>query len=294
MSYTPEQRAIIALSKRLSRGYGPRIRKALLEAEAVESSFRNLNYGDRDSQGVLQQRPSTGWGPPGNAAQDIRQFLDRAQSVVRSGFRGTAGQLAQAVQRSAFPGRYDQHRAEATALLGGAGPSGAASVPPMVAGPAPATGQQRSAFARALTNPAVAHDPLRLLQAIRAVEAPVKSPDAAAPGGDKGAVTGRGGGFKLSNNGSTLSQLEPLAHQFGLKITSTTGGKHVPNSYHYQGRAVDFSGDPAREMSLMHYALAHPHQFKEAFFDPAGYYVKDGRVYRGAIGGHNDHVHLAR
>src|SRR6266540_3019875 len=120
MSYTAEQRRNIALARALSRGYGPRVRKSLLEAMAVESSFRNLHYGDRDSQGVLQQRPSTGWGPPGNAETDIRQYLDRAGALAQRGFRGTAGQLAQAVQRSAFPGRYDQRAQEAASLLGGA------------------------------------------------------------------------------------------------------------------------------------------------------------------------------
>lgn len=28
----------------------------------------------------------------------------------------------------------------------------------------------------------------------------------------------------------------------GLYVTSTTGGRHAPNSYHYQGRAVDMGG----------------------------------------------------
>src|SRR6266511_1937205 len=120
MSYTPEQRRMIQLALGLSRGYGPKVRKSLLEAMAVESNYRNLNYGDRDSQGVLQQRPSTGWGPPGNAASDIRQYLARAGALARGGFHGSAGQLAQSVQRSAFPGRYDQRAQEAARLLGGA------------------------------------------------------------------------------------------------------------------------------------------------------------------------------
>lgn len=118
MAYTPEQRAVIALAKSLSAGAGPRVRQSLLEAIGVESSFRNLNYGDRDSQGVLQQRPSQGWGAPGNATQDIRQYLSRAQQLVQRGFRGSAGQLAQAVQHSAYPGRYDARAGEAAKLLG--------------------------------------------------------------------------------------------------------------------------------------------------------------------------------
>ena len=35
-----------------------------LAAAAQESGLRNLSYGDRDSIGVFQQRPSTGWGTP--------------------------------------------------------------------------------------------------------------------------------------------------------------------------------------------------------------------------------------
>lgn len=119
MAYTPQQQQTIQLARSLSRGYAPKVQRALLEALAVESSFRPLPYGDRDSVGVLQQRPSQGWGPASETpAMDIRQFLSRAARANQQGGYGTAGQLAQAVQRSAFPGRYDQHRAEAIRLLG--------------------------------------------------------------------------------------------------------------------------------------------------------------------------------
>ena len=119
MAYTPHQQAMISLARRLSRNDTPIVQRALLEAMAVESNFRNIKYGDRDSVGVLQQRPSQGWGPASETpAQDINQFLTRARRNSR-GFRGTAGQLAQSVQRSAFPGRYDQRERQANELLGG-------------------------------------------------------------------------------------------------------------------------------------------------------------------------------
>ena len=35
-----------------------------LAAAMQESSLRNVNYGDRDSLGLFQQRPSAGWGTP--------------------------------------------------------------------------------------------------------------------------------------------------------------------------------------------------------------------------------------
>jgi hypothetical protein len=94
--------------------------------------------------------------------------------------------------------------------------------------------------------------------------------------------------------GRSIGYLEHFAAPYGLTVTSTTGGKHVKNSYHYRGRAVDFSGSSSSMMALMRQALKHPEQFVEAFYDPAGVYVKNGKVYKGSIGGHTDHVHLAR
>jgi len=125
VAYTPEQRQNINTLKRVARqrGASKRVTKALLEAASVESNYRNLHYGDRDSQGILQQRPSQGWGAPGSVEQDANDFLDRALQTNRK-FKESAGQLAQAVQRSAFPDRYDQHSSEANKLLGGSRSSG--------------------------------------------------------------------------------------------------------------------------------------------------------------------------
>ncbi len=136
MSYTPEQQRIIALYLRLSRGRHRKVRKSLLLAGRVESNFGNPSAARSDpgSEGGLQQRPDSGWGPASEPlAKDVQQYLERAGALMQQGFRGTAGQLAQAVQRSAYPERYDEHRAEATALLRGSPSSGggtaAASLP---------------------------------------------------------------------------------------------------------------------------------------------------------------------
>lgn len=118
MAYTPEQRRNIALANRLSAGHAPRVRQALLEAMGVESNFRNLTYGDRDSLGVLQQRRQYYPNAGKNVAYDIQQFLVRADRANKQ-VGGSAGTLAQAVQRSAFPGRYDEHASQAASLLGG-------------------------------------------------------------------------------------------------------------------------------------------------------------------------------
>lgn len=104
-------------------GASPREMKALGEALWVESKSQNLNYGDRDSRGPLQQRISQGWLHPNNVKLAVRDFLTHARA--NRGVQGSAGTLAQSVQRSAFPGRYDDAASAASQLqgLGGSGSS---------------------------------------------------------------------------------------------------------------------------------------------------------------------------
>jgi hypothetical protein len=82
--------------------------------------MNNLPCGDKDSLGVFQQRPSFGWGTPAqilNVEYASTQFFSRAQVEDGRCPGCTAGQIAQAVQRSGFPDRYDQAEAKARALL---------------------------------------------------------------------------------------------------------------------------------------------------------------------------------
>lgn len=89
-----------------------------------ESRLINIDYGDRDSVGLFQQRPSQGWGT-------VEQIMDPVYSTGRfyDGLVEVAGytelpvtEAAQAVQRSGFPDAYAQHearsRAWASALTG--------------------------------------------------------------------------------------------------------------------------------------------------------------------------------
>jgi len=83
----------------------------------VESGLRNLNYGDRDSLGVFQQRPSQGWGSPADIL-NVRHAADSFFNRFPGGWRGMdPGAVAQGVQRSAFPGRYDTQMAAARGLV---------------------------------------------------------------------------------------------------------------------------------------------------------------------------------
>lgn len=110
-----------------SRGASERVVLALFQAGLVESGFRNLTSGPDDSIGYLQQRPSQGWPAPTNVSTATNSFLDRAIKVAAAHPEYSAGQIAQAVQRSAFPGRYDAFTSAAVALLGTVDPAAAAA-----------------------------------------------------------------------------------------------------------------------------------------------------------------------
>jgi hypothetical protein len=89
--------------------------------------------------------------------------------------------------------------------------------------------------------------------------------------------------------GSQLNSAMSRAQELGLRITSTTGGRHAPRSYHYLGRAVDVAGAPsAMRQFYREMAQTNP---TELFYDPMGG-IKNGRNI-GAIGGHGNHVHVA-
>jgi murein DD-endopeptidase MepM/ murein hydrolase activator NlpD len=84
-----------------------------------ESGLRNLDYGDRDSLGLFQQRPSMGWGTP-------EQILDPryAATVFYERLLQEPGwedmpltEAAQAVQRSAFPDAYARHEPVAQRIV---------------------------------------------------------------------------------------------------------------------------------------------------------------------------------
>lgn len=83
-----------------------------------ESGIRNLDYGDRDSLGVFQQRPSQGWGTPQQILDPETATEKFYESLVQvSGYQAIPiTQAAQAVQRSAFPDHYAKHETKARTL----------------------------------------------------------------------------------------------------------------------------------------------------------------------------------
>lgn len=109
------------LSVGQSMGATPRALLAAFEAGIVESGMRNLPGGDRDSAGVFQQRPSQGWGTYAQVTDVAHAAMEFFQHAAATKTGGTAGSLAQSVQRSAFPARYDQVRPQAVSMLSGLG-----------------------------------------------------------------------------------------------------------------------------------------------------------------------------
>ena len=69
-------------------------------------------------------------------------------------------------------------------------------------------------------------------------------------------------------------------------------GKHSPNSHHYDGNAIDVTGDPERLMAYNQFlAERFGTGLAELFYDP-GSNIKNGQA-RGPLGGHPTHVHVA-
>jgi LysM repeat protein len=95
-----------------------------------ESTLRNLNWGDLDSRGLFQQRPSTGWGTPAQVtdpAHASRLFFGGPSNPNKGVTRGlldipgwqgmTVTQAAQAVQISAYPDAYAKWETSARSWL---------------------------------------------------------------------------------------------------------------------------------------------------------------------------------
>ena len=117
---SPEQTAhattIAAVGKRM--GMPDHAVSVALAAALQESKLQNLQYGDRDSLGLFQQRPSQGWGSasevltPHYAAGAFYRRLAR----IRGWESLPVTTAAQRVQHSGAPLAYEQWEHEARAI----------------------------------------------------------------------------------------------------------------------------------------------------------------------------------
>jgi hypothetical protein len=129
------------------RGMPERGVTVALATALQESKLENIEYGDRDSVGLFQQRPSKGWGTPAQLNDPryaARKFYD-ALRKVRGWEKLPVTEAAQRVQRSAYPRAYEKWEDEASvlarALFGQAGGAVSCTVPdePPVRGSAATT-----------------------------------------------------------------------------------------------------------------------------------------------------------
>lgn len=116
----PEQllNASIITDVAMRRGLPEQAVIVALATAQQESKLKNLDYGDADSIGLFQQRPSQGWGSEEQILDPVYssgKFFD-ALVKVRNWEGLTVAAAAQAVQRSAFPDAYTSWQPLGTAL----------------------------------------------------------------------------------------------------------------------------------------------------------------------------------
>lgn len=118
-TFTPEQtlNASIVSAEALARDMDHRASVVALATAQQESELVNIDYGDRDSVGLFQQRPSQGWGTieeimdPHYATVAFYNHLEHVDYHSMS-----VTQAAQAVQQSGVPDGYAKHEGSSTAL----------------------------------------------------------------------------------------------------------------------------------------------------------------------------------
>jgi hypothetical protein len=131
VQFDPSQTAYAATIEAIAekRGLPARAATIAIATAIQESKLRNLTYGDRDSLGLFQQRPSQGWGTEKQILDPVystNKFYDALVKV--DGYEAMRiTEIAQKVQKSAYPEAYADHEQEGRLLastLSGHSPGG--------------------------------------------------------------------------------------------------------------------------------------------------------------------------
>lgn len=238
------------------RGAPRVVRKAAYAATLVESGGRNLGYGDRDSLGAFQQRPSQGWGSASqvmNPRYAARQFIRRAKVVAAQHPEYNSAEIAQAVQRSAYPDRYGRHDIQVEAQKLSAGGGGSNSVSVRKPGSTDVSLQSRTIPGQSFAAERQAARRDLLLGGELTTE-------------------------KLLAYKQTVNSLQDVPER------KVHGDLKVERR---RGETVRVGGgrksDPVKGQGHIY----------EVFYDPNKRYWDAGSVHAGAIGGHTDHVHVS-
>jgi hypothetical protein len=125
MPVSPAQQAnaTTIVQQALHKGMGVRSAVIAVATAMQESQLQNINYGDRDSLGLFQQRPSMGWGTaqqittPSYAADAFLGALQQQQASNPGWAQQPLWTSAQAVQKSGFPLAYAKWETQAVQLV---------------------------------------------------------------------------------------------------------------------------------------------------------------------------------
>ncbi|MBM7797942.1 hypothetical protein JOE57_000863 [Microlunatus panaciterrae] len=121
--------ASIVVGISVARGLPARAASIAMATVYQETGIRNLDYGDRDSVGLFQQRPSQGWGTEQQLMDPYyatNRFYD-ALVKIKDWQTADINDVAQQVQVSGHPEAYRQHETSARVLastLSGHSPGG--------------------------------------------------------------------------------------------------------------------------------------------------------------------------
>ena len=180
----------------VSRELPPRAAVIAIATALQESKLVNVEYGDRDSVGLFQQRPSQGWGSPSQILDPVysaRKFFD-ALVKVRDWERRRLTDAAQAVQASGHPEAYQQWEDQATVLA------------------AAFSGAQPALVSCAFPEPTVAAPPGRVLELLGR-ELP----------GTRAAVSARAGEVRPKEPWATVGWLVAHADRLGIDAVEHAG-----------------------------------------------------------------------
>ena len=131
VQFDPSQTAYAATIEAVAekRGLPARAATIAIATAIQESKLRNLRFGDLDSVGLFQQRPSQGWGTAEQILDPVyatNRFYDALVKV--QGYETMKiTEIAQKVQKSAYPDAYANHEQEGRLLastLSGHSPGG--------------------------------------------------------------------------------------------------------------------------------------------------------------------------
>lgn len=118
LSLEQAENASLIAAISVQRGLPARAASIALATAYQESDLHNIDYGDRDSLGLFQQRPSQGWGSRPQILDPVyatNAFYDALVGI--DGYRDLEITVAaQTVQRSGYPDAYADHEGDARVL----------------------------------------------------------------------------------------------------------------------------------------------------------------------------------